>query len=340
MKLKELDWKTIHLWDKLVEKKGSLFHKSDFRLMYEECFGYTPKYLYLFGMKSLVPLLLVKTFNGKKLMSPPFLGDSIKPLGSKKDVKILIEEVIKYGAKLGVDQIEFRDVDSDCLPNYRFESLGEYPSFYLKLDKSNEEIFLGFHKKLRNTIRRCGKTNLVVKPIKKFKSLYSYYRLYQKNMHQLGTPPLPLDFFEKLFLILGEDFKGSLCYYNNRLVGGVIIIQDGKTWRWYSGVKTKLGMKLNSVTHLLWSAIQESNLECIKEFDLGTSRSGSSNYNFKKRFTTEIVNRNWVYYSYDGDVKIVDPRNKKYGLPSLIWKKMPLSVSNYLGPKIRKKLGR
>ena len=74
-------------------------------------------------------------------------------------------------------------------------------------------------------------------------------------------------------------------------------------------------------------------------FDFGRSKQGSGSFNFKKRWGMEMSQLTYQY-ALVGMKSLPDtsPLNPKFARAIRLWQRLPLSVTNCLGPIISKHL--
>ena len=78
----------------------------------------------------------------------------------------------------------------------------------------------------------------------------------------------------------------------------------------------------------------------FQSFDFGRSKVGTGAYAFKKNWGFEPKPLHYEYMLAEGhNIPDINPLNPKYQLMVAMWKKLPLSVANTLGPMINRSLG-
>jgi hypothetical protein len=72
-------------------------------------------------------------------------------------------------------------------------------------------------------------------------------------------------------------------------------------------------------------------------FDFGRSTVNEGTYNFKKQWGSQPAPLHWATYEGGNLVEVLDiGKSKARDLVESIWKKLPLWLVNYVGPKVRK----
>ena len=164
------------------------------------------------------------------------LTDGIKELAKKHnafvykaepDIESSDEEFKKIVTNLGYNI-------KDDAKNFREEIQPRYV-FRLNIkDKTEDEIFAGFHSKTRYNVRLATKKGVVVKEGTR-EDLKIFHKIMIETGARDGFIIRPLSYFEKMYDELApEHMKLLLAYYEDKPISGVIPIMYGnKTWYLY-----------------------------------------------------------------------------------------------------------
>jgi lipid II:glycine glycyltransferase (peptidoglycan interpeptide bridge formation enzyme) len=88
---------------------------------------------------------------------------------------------------------------------------------------------------------------------------------------------------------------------------------------------------------LYWEVIRKGCEEEYSYLDFGRSKIDSNTYKFKKQWVPDPTQLKWQYHlARAKEIPAINPASPKYRLFINIWKKLPLSAANYLGPRIIK----
>jgi FemAB-related protein (PEP-CTERM system-associated) len=89
-----------------------------------------------------------------------------------------------------------------------------------------------------------------------------------------------------------------------------------------------------------WELMRRACERGIKLFDYGRSKQGTGSFAFKKNWGFEPQTLHYEYCLYKRDaIPQNNPSNPKYKLLIEAWRRMPISVANWLGPYIVRNLG-
>ncbi len=221
--------------------------------------------------------------------------------------------------------------------NFLYKEFKANDTVAMRLDignKNSEQLFQTCMKsrcrnKIRNSIKkydyifRCGNS---------IKDIDDFYNIFTSTMHKHGTPPLD----KKLFIYLSEEFIDDILFCNvydkEKVIASMcIIIDDELAWYGWGGVDSNYNRNLAGY-FIYWQALKYiCDNKDVKIFDFGRSSYGGGTYNFKSQFG-----------AYPVKIDIISSQNEdiysKYSLASKIWKKLPKSVVDFIGPKLCKYL--
>ncbi|MCG8604723.1 GNAT family N-acetyltransferase, partial [bacterium] len=86
---------------------------------------------------------------------------------------------------------------------------------------------------------------------------------------------------------------------------------------------------------LYWHAIKYACEQGFERFDFGRSTVGCGTYKFKEQWGAKPIQLHYQYYlNRAKEVPIVDAINNKYQTIIDMWKKLPLTFTNFVGPKV------
>ena len=223
----------------------------------------------------------------------------------------------KYG-----DNFLIRDF-KQITKNYYDEKV----SYFLELQDDAEIQFSRFKAKLRSQIRKAKKNGLTVNT----SHLEDFFPVYVSSMHRLGSPHLPKNFFNE---IIKKYKNGNLEVFavkkNDMVIGASIVLSFNNFIEvcWAATYKEYNYLAPNML--LYWSMIKYSINNNIKVFSFGRSTKNSGSFRFKKQWGAEEVQLIWNYskpkHFNIGDFKLL----------SFIWRNLPRSLIEMLGPFITK----
>ena len=86
---------------------------------------------------------------------------------------------------------------------------------------------------------------------------------------------------------------------------------------------------------LYWSCLEFASMKGFRVFDFGRSTVEEGTYRFKEQWGASPSPMNWHYWlPQGGALPEINPGNPKYRLAISMWKKMPVPLTQVLGPHI------
>ncbi len=266
--------------------------------------------------------------NGKEFSNSPYITDGgnfqFKNALSLEDFKEFDQPILlKSRGKLLIDE---------NLPHILIK---DYFTFTLDLRGGEDEVWKNKVKsKTRNQVRKTEKLDLKIK-FGKTEILDDFYSVISRAWRDLGTPTHSKDFYKNIMLSLDNprsyDSSFIVIYFEGKPVSCACLIFDEYSIHHPYAATLKEFNKYSINNALYWEIIKFAIEKNIKIFDLGRSREGQSTIRFKLSWGAKQVQLFYYYF------KKTEHKNDEDGkiIQFLIntWKKLPLSLANFLGPK-------
>ena len=333
------------VWDSFVlnNSNSSFFHLSGWKDVVKQSFNHHALYIMAFQQDKLtgiLPLFEVKSrLFGNALVSVPFgVYGGTCSLNSKAE-NALLNSAATLGKLMGVDYVEFRnekplscaDSSSTLLPAQQTKDL--YVTFKKELLPDVEDNFQAIPRKQRRMIRQGIKAGLTSK-IGYQEHLKDFYNIYARSVKALGTPVFPFCYFLNIMDTFPQTFILSV-WKDNKMVAGVMtFIFKDRLMPYYGGALKKY-YQCSVNDFMYWELMKYGCENKFRWFDFGRSKKGTGAYEFKKHWGFEPENLPYSYRLINKKkMPNVSPANPKYSAVINIWKKMPLFLTNWLGPKL------
>jgi len=339
MKISFLDSDNTQRWDSYVLNHSDGKHSflSTWKNIIENVYNHSGFYLYAEKNNQIVGVLPLFSISSllfeNHLVSMPFLtygGILADSTDIEQQFLCEVENLLK---KQDVKYIELRQqghLSSEGV-NSRFILNTQKVSMRLELPSSSEELFNQFKAKLRSQIRRPQKEGMVFK-LGGQELIDDFYKVFLVNMRDLGSPVHSKKLFKEIFGSFPDSVKCGVVYHNNKPVAAGIINLFNKFVEipWASALREYNRFSPNMM--LYWELIKYVTDAGYKEFDFGRSTEGESTFRFKQQWGSKPVQLNW-YSSRQNSLTDADSKKKLF---IQVWTKLPLTVSQKLGPLIRK----
>ncbi len=330
------------LWDQYVsqEPRATGYHLIGWRRIVEETFGHTTMYFSAMDdrgrFRGALPLVLLSSkMFGRFLVSLPFVNYG-GILASDDQTKTgLIDTAIEYAVKVRATHMELRQVESSGLA---LPSSHRKVTMKLCLPDDFETLWKQFPSKLRSQIRRGQKEDMSVR-FGGMDCLDEFYGVFARCMRDLGTPVYSKNFFSAILKIFPKEARICLvCRNGETLAAGFLYgFRTSLEIPWAASDKRFSRLAPNML--LYGSVLELACKEGFREFDFGRSTPDTGTYRFKEQWGAQPHQLHWHYWvESGGELPQLNPQNPRYNLAIKAWQRLPLVVTNWLGPHIVKYL--
>ena len=167
------------------------------------------------------------------------------------------------------------------------------------------------------------------------------HRVYAESVRNLGSPVFP----RRYFRLLGEAFPGAhdvtTVLHEDRPVASVLNFhfRDEVLPYYGGGTPAARGLAANDVMY--WETMRRAGAERgARVFDFGRSKAGTGAFDFKRNWGFEATPLHYCYRLRPGAVLTENnPKNPRYAAIIALWRRLPLSVANIVGPPLVRGLG-
>jgi len=331
-------------WDAFVQRcpQATFFHLSAWRDIMEEVFDHRTFYLYAERAGEIVgilPLAEVRSrLFGHSLTSLPFCVYG--GIAAADDAGLETEHALEAKADtlaqaLGVQHLEYRNLQ---LRHEDWPRQELYVTFRKAILAEPEANMLAIPRKQRAMVRKGIKNGLVSEIDH---DLERFFALYADNVLRHGTPALPKKFFERLKHSFGEACEVlTVTSPEGKPLSSVLSFYfRDEVLPYYAG-DDFAARDLAANDFKYWELMRRACERGCKVFDYGRSKVGTGPYSFKKNWGFEPQPLSYEFRLYKRDsIPQNNPMNPKYRAFIALWKRLPISVANRLGPHIVRNLG-
>jgi FemAB-related protein (PEP-CTERM system-associated) len=321
-------------WDDFVRRQtgGTFFHRAGWQRVIEQTFGYRSYCLAVTRdgrIEGVLPLFKVPTLPwGHSLVSAPqaVYGG---PLADRADIRdALLLHARLLGERLGARYIEYRNlVALEGLP-----AKDLYVTFRRPILPTADENMAVIPRNQRRSIRIGLKSGLTSE-VGGVDLLDPFFALYSHSVRNLGTPVFPRSLFANLIAEFGSECRILLVRRDGRPVAAVLTFFFGDEVLPYYGGAHREEFRHAVNDFMYWSLLCYGMEQGYKVFDFGRSKKGSGSYDFKRHWGFEPTQLHYQYQLLrQQSVPDLSPRNPKFSIAIQLWKRMPLWLSQRLGP--------
>jgi len=329
-------------WDEFVfgQRDATLCHLAAWRTVVEKAYRLRSLFLLLRedqGIRGILPLVHLRgPLAPNRLVSMPFLDQGGALSDSEDASLLLIEAAAQLARRRGAKGLDLR---APRLGSPSLATTSRRFRFLLSLPASDDKLWKKIGPKVRNQIRKSEKGGLFSE-VATASSLPEFYRVFSRNMRDLGSPTHSVGFFRHLAQQLGDRFRLYLTHDAEKraVAGGVAIYFKGSvTVPWASSLRSARSHCPNH--SLYWKILRDARQAGASSFDFGRSTEGTGTFHFKKQWGAEAIPLIWTFLDPLQNPQsdyYLDPRT--HSAATQIWRHLPLSVTLKLGPLIRRQL--
>ena len=325
-------------WDRYVENHpaASGYHVMAWRGVVEKACGHRTYYLMATDeheeVRGVLPLVFMSSrLFGHFLVSMPFFNYGGVLTDSSEAEEALLGAAVGLARELEATCIELRHQGP---LDVNWPSKQHKVSMRLELPGDLDTLWKNFPSQLRTKIRRAQKEEMTVR-IAAIEILDDFYRIFVRNMRDLGTPVYGRGFFEAILQAFPADTRICVVYLKNRPVAAGFLygFRNRLEIPWASSDRRYNRLRPNT---LLYSSVLE--FACrgeFQQFDFGRSSNDSGTYHFKEQWGARPVPLYWYYWSTNSRaMSEVSRENSMYSTAIRIWSRLPLVVTRIIGPAI------
>jgi FemAB-related protein (PEP-CTERM system-associated) len=331
-------------WNLFVEASphASFYHRAEWRGINERCFGHQTAYLAAVKGDRFVgvfPLVQLKSLLfGNLACSLPFVNYG-GPAGENDEIEqALIEASMSVAAEWGVEYLEIR---SQRHLGNRFPASDHKVSMTVELNHDPDVVWNSYKAKVgpRQEIRR-GYDNGFTTRFGEVDLLDPFYAVLSESWRDLGTPIYRKDYVRTVLMTFPQETRicivsaadgtpaaAALYGHHRNVVEGM-----------WLGMRSEFRKQMVGYV-LYWELIKDACERGYARFHLGRSTAQSGGEQFKKKWNAEAVQLYWQYILRTRtDLPRLNPDNRKYRLAIAAWRKLPVGVTQRIGPLIARSI--
>jgi len=327
-------------WDSFVESQpeGTFFHLSGWKTVIEESFGHRCHYLVAREgneVAGVLPLTHVRgRIFGNSLISNGFCVYGGPLAKSKAALNALNSAAEELARELRVDRIEYR-LRVPLHPDWPCNRQ-TYVTFRKTIESDPDKAMLAIPRKQRAMVRKGIKEGLVGEIDSDVSRLYP---LYAESLRNLGTPVTSRRYFECLKSVFSNSTEVVTVTRKGEPLASVISFFFRNEVLPYYGGGRAIARRHAANDFMYWEVMRRASETGLSIFDFGRSKVGTGSFAFKKHWGFEPEPLHYEHRLLRlEEIPEINPLNPKYALMVATWKRLPLAVTNLLGPHIAREL--
>jgi FemAB-related protein (PEP-CTERM system-associated) len=324
-------------WNQFVatHAEASFYHRFEWREINETCFGHRSAYLAAVDGEDVLgvfPVVQVRSrLFGNIACSMPFVNYG-GPCGRDASVETtLVSAASDVMRRWQSDYLEIRS--RKHLPG-DLSTSDHKVSMTVELDADADTLWNAFKTGHRTEIRKGYKQGFTVR-VGGRDLLDDFYTLMSESWRDLGTPMYSKTYFEAIAAAFDGSVRITMVYAEGEIAAGAFDGLHGDTVEgMWLGTRAKFRDQLVGYV-LYWELMKDACERGYKHFHLGRSTSQSGSETFKRKWNADLRQLYWQYVlNGTQSVPELNVSNPKYRLAIETWRRLPLGVTQVLGPFI------
>lgn len=324
-------------WDAFVRlaPAACTYHQWCWRQVIEETYGHEAHYFAARreqALEGILPLVAIKSrLFGHFLVSLPFVNYGGVLAAGPEASSALLARAAELAGELGVRHVELRQ---GAAAEFAWPSVAPKVAMVVPLPKTAEELWNKLSSRLRNKIRNARKHGFTIR-WGGAELVDDFYKIFAVNMRNLGTPVYPRTWFENVFRYVGDCCRILILRDGAEPVAGTVVttFREFVEMPWIASLPEE--RKHYSTVLLYWTALEWAVENGYRSVDLGRCTPGGGTYQFKRQWECEERPLHWYYWLAPGaPLPQLRPDNPRFRMAIRAWRRLPLRVANWLGPRI------
>lgn len=325
-------------WNEFVRARASasIYLLSEWTLLAREVFGHDAFFIEARdaggNLAGVLPMVRQKSLLfGNFATSVPFFNYGGALADSPDLARRLMEHAREHAERLGCNYVEFRDAQPrEGEWQVRLDKVTmilDLPADFAALSKQ-----LGA--KLRSQVKRADRESPTTR-VGGRDLLDGFYEVFCENMRQLGTPVYPRRFFEAILTRFPDEAAILVVERAGKpAAAAFLIFANGRAeipWAACRSDAKPLGFNMK----LYWEVLGVAITRGCTAFDFGRSTADSGTFQFKKQWGAKPVQLHWHRWERGRTAAEASgplSESRAMRLAVSVWQRLPLSLTNTIGP--------
>lgn len=327
-------------WDAYVEASagGLPLHLTGWRDVLAKTNGYKTYYLLVRNEARLVgvlPLFLVRSFLlGHTLTTPPgsLCADSVAAAAA------LIDHGRGLARRVGAKRLVLQD-SRQMWPG-DVQTSSHHVHWLVDLRGGEESLWTGFDGNIRRQVRKARRNELTVDIDRTGQALEPFYDVFSRFTRQAGTPVFGRNFLQAIIDTFPARFNIAVVYRAGQPLAAYFQLELGQVMYGMWGAALPEFLSLRPVYLAFWEIMSHAATRGFHCLDMGRSPAGSNASKFKGQWggVCRPIYQQVAILNGQASANVSQRLQSDGRMQWLrrIWPKIPLPLTRYLGPKLRR----
>jgi FemAB-related protein (PEP-CTERM system-associated) len=322
----------------IAHPEGTFFHRAEWQDVLRRAFGHATHYLIAERhgvVTGVLPLAEVKSMLfGHALVSTPFCVYGGVLSTDEQSGKALTESACELARRLGVDYLEMRN-RTQRHPEWPGKDL--YVTFRKAIDEDGEKNLAAIPRKQRAVVRKGIKEGCRAEIDA---GVERHYAMYADSLRNLGTPVFSRHYLEILREVFKDDCEVLTVVHGDAPIASCLSFYFRDEVLPYYGGGNVAARSVGGNDFMYWEIMERARQRGCRVFDYGRSKRGTGAFDFKRFWGFEPEPLHYEYFLVKAQaMPNLSPTNPKYETMIRLWRRLPLVVTQVLGPPVAKYLG-
>ncbi len=330
-------------WDDFIRRMpgGLPMHLSGWQKVLQKTYGYRTAFLVGREANDIVgvlPLFLVRSrLLGNTLTSMP----GAMCAADDEAGTALINHALSLAGQWGAVRLRLHDARREWPGNLRSSVLHEH--WLRDLSMGADALWNELDPNLRRQVRKARKNEVRVEIDRTGDLLEPFYTVFCRFTREAGTPVFGRDFLQNVAAEFAGSFNIVVVWHKDTPIGGYFQLEMGHTVYGVWGATLRDYLNLRPVHLAMWELMADLAGRGFTCLDMGRSPANSNASQFKGQWggvrapVFQQVQQLNHRYKADAVANGVD-QDESFRLFMRVWPRLPLSVTQYIGPHLRRHL--
>jgi FemAB-related protein (PEP-CTERM system-associated) len=328
-------------WEAYVtaHARASFYHRYDWRDLNRHCLGHDSSYLAAIDggrIVGILPLVHVHSrLFGNIACSMPFVNYG----GPAGDSDAIEAQLVAEGARVADDWgVEFLELRARRHLGAGYPTSLHKVSMSVDLPSDPDEMWSGFKTELRQHIRRGYKRGFSV-VAGGVELVDDFFCVFAEAWRDMGTPVYSKEYLQHVARTFTDRVRICIAYHGSTPAAGSFQAYDGGVAEglWLG---TRAKYRHDYVGYVLyWELLKDAMAGGCRQFHLGRSTAQSGSEQFKKKWNAYPTQLYWQYILRTRDsIPQLNVMNPKFRLAIATWRRLPLFITNAVGPRLARNI--
>jgi FemAB-related protein (PEP-CTERM system-associated) len=269
---------------------------------------------------------------GRFLVSLPYLNSGGVLADEPQAAHALMDRAILLANDLEVRHLELRH-ETAFEHSQLTDGMTNKVHMRRALPVGPAELWDQLSSKVRNQVRKGRKAGLSL-AWGHGELLDDFYAVFSRNMRDLGTPVYSHRFFACIMKTFAAQAELCVLRLRGQPVAAALLLHGRGVTEVPSASSLREFNASCANMLLYWHLLERAVDRGQQVFDFGRSTLNGSTYQFKKQWGALPQAAAWQYHYRAGKPGEMRPENPRFQRLSQLWRRLPVPVANFLGPRI------